>query len=59
MDGWAYLGYTVLDNLLTGQIRLVADQEFVHTLRGISIDFLEPLLYVRESIYGVRTEISV
>lgn len=44
----------MLDDLLAGQIRLVADKEFVNTLRSIAIDLLQPLFHVGEGIFGVR-----
>lgn len=42
---------TILNNLLAGQVGLVADEQLVHTLRSIAVDFLQPLLHVGERIY--------
>ena len=46
----AYLGHAVLDHLLASQIGFVAYKKLVDTLRGITVDFLEPLLDVGEGI---------
>ncbi len=45
------LGNLVLDNLLLHQIALVAHQELVDALGGITIDFLQPLLDVIERFH--------
>lgn len=42
---------SVLDNFLIRHIGLVADQELVDTLGGISVDLLQPLLHVVERIH--------
>ena len=41
---------TILDNLLAGQVGLVADEQLVHTFRSIAVDFLQPLLHIGERI---------
>lgn len=41
---------TVFHNFLAGQIRLVANEELVNTLRCISVNLLQPLLYIRECV---------
>lgn len=41
---------TVFYNFLAGQIRLVANEELVNTLRCISVNLLQPLLYIRECV---------
>jgi len=46
-----YLGHTVLNDLLARQIRLVADEQLVYTLRSISVNLLEPLLHVVEGVF--------
>lgn len=45
------LGHAVLHNLLTCQIRLVPDKQFVDTLRRIPVDLLKPLLDICEGVY--------
>lgn len=40
----------VLDNLLASQIGFVANEELVYAFRGITINLLEPLLHVGESV---------
>lgn len=45
-----HLGDGVFYNLLAGEIRLVPYQELVDTFRGVSVNLLEPLLHVRESV---------
>lgn len=47
---FCYLGDSVLDHLLVGQIALVANQQLVDTLRGITVNLGKPLLDVREGI---------
>ena len=49
-----YLGDAVLNNLLAGQIGLVPDEQLVHALRCVSVDLLEPLLDIRESVWRDR-----
>ena len=44
----------VLDNLLTGQVGLVANEKLINAFRGITINLLEPLLNVGESIYNME-----
>lgn len=46
----AYLGRTVLYNLLASQVGLVANKQLVDTLGSVSVDLLEPLLDVRKSV---------
>ena len=46
-----YLGHGVLDNLLVLHIALVADEQLVHALRGITVDLLQPLLDVVEGVH--------
>ena len=41
----------VLDDLLVGHIGLVADQQLVDALCGISVNLLEPLLHVVERVH--------
>ena len=48
---WTHLGNGVLDDLLVGHIGLVADQQLVDALGGISVNLLEPLLYVVEGVH--------
>ena len=48
-----HLRDTVLHNLLAGQVGLVADQELVDTLRSITVNLLQPLLDVGESVCKV------
>jgi len=43
-----FLSSVVVYNLLGRQITLVANQQFVDTFAGISVNFLEPLLHVIE-----------
>jgi hypothetical protein len=45
------LGNCVLHNLLVRHIALVTDQQLVHTLGGVAIDLLEPLLDVVEGVH--------
>lgn len=46
-----YLGDGVLDNLLIRHIALVAYEQLVDTLSGISVNLLEPLLDVVERLH--------
>lgn len=52
--GWntvlPHLRDAVFHNLLARQIGLVTDEEFVDAFRSIAIDFLKPLLDIRESV---------
>ena len=48
------LGHAVLDDLLVGQIRLVADQQLVNAFRCVTVNFLQPLLDIRESVWRDR-----
>ena len=45
-----HLRHAVLYDLLAGQIGLVADKELVDALGGVTVDLLQPLLDVRESV---------
>ena len=47
----AYLGYSVLDNLLVGHIALVTDKQLVDALGSVSINLLKPLLDVVERVH--------
>lgn len=49
--GSSYLGNCVLHDLLVRHIALVAYEELVDTLCGISVDLLQPLLDVVEGIH--------
>lgn len=40
----------VLDDLLLGEIALVADKQLVHAFRRVSVDLLQPLLDVGERV---------
>ena len=46
----ANLCNTVFDNLLAGEIGFVANEELINAFRGITINFLEPLLHVGEGV---------
>jgi hypothetical protein len=46
-----YLCDRVLNHLLVGHIALVANQELVHTLGGVSVNLLEPLLDIVEAVH--------
>lgn len=46
-----YLCHRILNGTLIGHIALVADEKLVHTLRGVAVDFLEPLLDVVEGVH--------
>ncbi len=48
----AYLGNCVFNDLFARQIRLVAYEQLVDTLRCISVNFLKPLLNVCERVLG-------
>ena len=47
-DRRLYLCDCVLDGTLICHIALVTDQQLVDTLCGVSVDLLQPLLYVVE-----------
>ena len=49
----AHLRDAVLHNFLAGQVGLVSDKELVDALRSISLNLLEPLLDIRESIWVI------
>ena len=46
------LGLVVLDHLLCRQVRLVAHQQLVDALDGISVNLLQPLLDVCKGVWG-------
>lgn len=46
-----HLGNGILDDLLVGHIALVADKELVDALGGVTVDLLQPLLNVVESVH--------
>jgi hypothetical protein len=46
-----YLCDVVVYDLLVGHIALVAHEELVHALRGVTVDFLQPLLDVVEAVH--------
>ena len=50
MHALTYLGDTVLHNLLARQVGLVAHKQLVDTLRRVTVNLLQPLLDVRESV---------
>ena len=43
----------VLNNLLVSQIGFVANKELVYAFGGITVNLLEPLLHVGESVCAV------
>lgn len=47
-----YLRHGVFNDLLARQVRLIAHKQLIYTLRCISVNLLEPLLYVREGIWN-------
>ena len=47
----SYLGDSVLNHLLVRHIALVADEQLVDTLGGISVNLLKPLLDVVERVH--------
>jgi len=51
------LCYGILDDLLRGQVGLVAHKQLVDTLRCIPVNLLQPLLYVGEGIYDALLEV--
>ena len=46
-----HLRRAVLHDLLARKIGLIANEELVDAFRGVTVDLLQPLLYVRESVY--------
>ena len=42
----------ILDDLLAGQIGFVPDEKLIHAFGGITVNLLEPLLDVGESVLG-------
>jgi hypothetical protein len=46
-----YLCYSVLNNLLVRHIGLVANQQLVDALSSVTVDLLQPLLYVVERVH--------
>ena len=48
---FAYLSHGILNDLLVRHITLVSHKQFVDTLGGISVDFLEPLLDIVERFH--------
>lgn len=51
-----HLGCGVVDQLLSGEVTLVAHQQLVDILVGIAIDLLEPLLYVVVRLLSIKKE---
>lgn len=45
-----YLCSGVVNNLLTGQIALVTDQQFVHVLVSVAVNLVKPCLDVVEAV---------
>ena len=45
------LCHGVLDDLLVRHVTLVAHQQLVHSLRGVAVDLLQPLLDVVEAVH--------
>ena len=45
---------TVLNDLLTGQVRFVANKELINAFRGITINLLEPLFNVGEGVCNME-----
>ena len=50
------LCHTVLHDLLASEVRLVANEKLVHTLRSVAVDLLQPLLDIGERIYKKSRE---
>lgn len=48
----SHFRHAIFDYLLAGQIGFVTDEKFVDTLRRVSVNLLEPLLDVGESVYS-------
>jgi len=40
----------VLDDLLVGEVGFVANEELIHAFGGVTINLLEPLFHVGESV---------
>ena len=53
----ADLCYGVLDDLLRGQVGLVAHKQLVDTLRCVPVNLLQPLLYVGEGICDALSDV--
>ena len=49
-----YLGNAVFHDLLASQVGLIAYKQLVNALRSVSVDLLEPLLDVRESVCRMK-----
>lgn len=47
---WSYLGCCVVNNLLGGQVTLVAYQELVDIFNGVLVNLLKPLLHIVERL---------
>lgn len=50
-EGATDLCYGIFDDLLRGQVGLIAHKQLVDTLRCIPVNLLQPLFYVGERIY--------
>ena len=50
-SGLSYLGDCVLDDLLVRHITLVAHQQLVDALGGVTVNLLQPLLHVVEAVH--------
>ena len=48
-----YLCHCVVNDLLTGHVTLVANQQLVNILTGIAVDFAEPLTNVVERFLSI------
>lgn len=51
------LGGSVVDHLLGRKIRLVTDEELVHTLDSVAVNLLQPLLHVGKGV-AVRNVVN-
>ena len=49
----AHLCRAVLHNLLARQVGLIANKQLVYAFRGVAVNLLQPLLYVREGVYPI------
>lgn len=47
----SHLCHRVFNHLLVSHVTLVAHKKFVHALRSIAIDLLQPLLHVVEAVH--------
>lgn len=45
-----HLSCRVVDDLLGGEIALVADEQLVHVVASVTVDLLQPLLHVIEGV---------